>query len=221
MISRTLCGAAAAIALMGAASSASATTVDFDSLTSVSTGSGTPAASAVLTDDLANLGVVFGRAGVSAGVAVISFLSEYVSAPNAIAGLEADGSFKTFAASDIYFNFVDPANSSVAGTTSSVAFDLGDTGGDVDNFLISVYDVKDNLLEARNVSSSSFSNQVFALAGMHRFHIDFDDLSTAGYFLDNLEFGNVISAIPVPGALPLMLSGLAGLGFVGRRRRRG
>lgn len=37
---------------------------------------------------------------------------------------------------------------------------------------------------------------------------------------NELEFQIAIAAVPVPAALPLFLSGLAGLGFVGYRRRR-
>ena len=42
----------------------------------------------------------------------------------------------------------------------------------------------------------------------------------AGIFLDEVSVDLVNSAVPVPGALPLFVSGLAGLGWLAHRRRR-
>src|SRR5512132_998642 len=108
---------------MTCVSAAEATTITFDSLTGTAcTPACTPDAGSVLTDDLKGDGVVFGHAGVSAGVAGFNVTS-VSSAPNAVVGLDAGGDVPDFFVADIYFNFVLPGTSTPA-VTDSVSFNI-------------------------------------------------------------------------------------------------
>src|SRR5688572_4016513 len=67
---------------------------------------GTPPPASVVTTEFAPLGVVFGRAGVSAGVSVQSSATNVASPPNGACGLNAAGAIPNICAGDIFFNFV-------------------------------------------------------------------------------------------------------------------
>lgn len=192
------------------ANSANAVLIDFDSHVATTALSGAPTAGSVVTTDYSSDGVVFGRAGVSAGVAVVNNSNTF-SVPNGACGLDAAGNITDICTGDIYFNFVNGVNDAV---TDFVSFVVGDSGGDLDGWIINVFDLADNLLESREVTSVANTLQTFTHSGMHRFHIDWTDLTPGGYLFDNLTF-NTPGSVNVPESMPfmLMLVGLLGLGM--------
>ena len=76
-----LSGVGVLAVMLGYVGQAEAIFINFDSHASTTQISGTPPASAVVTDDYESQGILFGRAGVSAGVAVVNNSSTF-SLPN-------------------------------------------------------------------------------------------------------------------------------------------
>jgi len=200
---------------------ASATLVNFDSHAStILVSSGTPPASSVVTDDYADLGVVFGRFGLSDGVAVVNNTNTF-SGPNGASGLDASGKFVENSIGDIYFNFVDTANSLLMATTDVVSFYLGDGGTDMDMWDIYVYDQSDILLEKRSVASISNFQLSFTYSNIHRFWIDWTAGTTTGYLLDDLKFNTPTSSpVSEPATMFLFGTGLVGLAGISIRRKK-
>ncbi len=196
--------------------SVQAVLIDFDSHASWTGLGGIPIPNAaVVTNDYATQGVLFGRAGVSAGVAVVSNINTF-SNPNGACGLDASGNQTSTCIGDIYFEFTAGGG---AGTTNSVSFVVGDGGGDLDAWIIKVYDVVDTLLESRAVSSTANISQSFAHSGMHRFHIGWNSNLTSGYFFDDLSFDTPLASnVAEPTTLAVLGLGLAGIGFSRRKR---
>lgn len=197
-----------------------ATPLDFEGLPYtliVGGGDIAPNPASILTNDFAPQGVVFGRSGTSAGVAVVRDSLAPSSGLNSVAGLNAAGvipgtGIGGAVVGDIYFSFVEPG-SSTPSTTDWVSFTIGDSGGDLDVFQIRSYDLSNTLINSADVSGVSRFPWALALPGIHRVEVDFT--GDFGYSLDDLDFGPV--AIPAPGAI---LLGVIGAGLVGSLRRR-
>lgn len=205
------------LGLACASMTANAAFIDFDTHASTTSIGGVPPATAVVTNDYASQGIVFGRSGVSAGVAVVAN-SNTKSPPNGACGLDAAGSIVASCAADIYFHFVDPTDGSTPATTNALSFYVGDSGGDLDSWTVNVFGVGDALLEARSFSSESNILQSFAFAGISRVQIQWTTGTTAGYLLDDISFNTPGGTVPEPSVLALLGLGLAG--FTAARRRK-
>src|SRR4051812_7680111 len=206
-------------ALVAFASTAhAATIVNFDSHAAGNQISGTPPPSTVVTNDYATLGIVFGEAGFSAGVAVVNDPSDANSPPNAVCGLNAAGNIPDICTGDTYFHFVNPANGVSAASTNFVSFVLGDSGGDTDSYLLHVYNSSNVELEARPVVSLARTLQSFLYPDIARVWIQWTD-GPFGYLVDDVTFNEPAStaAVPEPASLTLLAGGL---GLIARRMRR-
>ena len=165
-------------------------TLDFEGLpaTPIVAGDLVPLPGSVLTDDYVGDGVIFGRDGVSLGVAVGIDSFAPSSGVNSVVGLDENGiipgTSSGAALGDIYFRFVLPGTT-IPGESEGVTFTIGDAGGDVDEFIITSYDSGDNQVDSRHVMGDS--RFLVALpVPVHRVEIYF--LGTAGYSLDDLHF---------------------------------
>lgn len=205
----------AAALSVAAISPAHAVFINFDSLPGTNQTSGTPPASAVLTDDLDALGIIFGRAGISAGVAVNAAAA--FSSPHGISGLDVNGTIPAHSSGDIYFSFVVP-NTTIAAVTNSVSFYIGDGGGDLDIFQVRSYNIANVLVDTQNVSGNSYFQVSVIDPAIHRIEVDFDNNSNAGFTLDNLSFNDPGAVPDASSSMLLVLAGLASL--VGLRRRK-
>jgi hypothetical protein len=194
--------------------------IDFEGIPATTQISGTPPANTVLTNQFANLGVVFGEPGISAGVAVVNFPGSFApsSGVNVVEGLDAAGVITNAASADIYFSFVEPGTSTPA-TTDLVAFTLGDAGGDLDSFILHAFDLNGTeILTQAQGNTSRFAVTLLA-PGIHKVHVEFLS-DPAGYGLDDLEFNTPTSSfIPEPGSL-FIFGGLLAAGVFGFRSRK-
>jgi hypothetical protein len=208
-----------AITLAGTPTMANAVFIDFDLHAATDLLGGTPPDSAVVTDDYSSSGIIFGKAGVSGGVAVVDNPNTF-SLPKGACGLDVNGNLMSYCSGDIYFNFVDPGDSSKPAVTDAVDFYIGDGGGDVDPWTINVFDIAGGLIASLDVASQFNTNVAFNYAGMHSFAILDTSGDTAGYFLDSLGFNTPTAATAVsePATLSLMAIGLAGIGFARRKK---
>jgi hypothetical protein len=173
--------------------SAEATLIDFESIpvfTDVNVGGDiVPVAGSVLTTEFAIDGVVFGKAGVSAGVANVRDSLAPSSGLNSVQGLNAAGIIPGAGGGaglgDIFFSFVEPGTLTPT-TVDMVSFTIGDAGGDLDIFEIRSYDLADMLIDTQNVQGNSRFSVTINVPGIHRIEVDFT--GEFGYSLDDLMF---------------------------------
>jgi len=214
--------------------SAWAVTIDFDDLEAgfcIPSPQCSPSPGMVLSDDLLNMGVVFGRPGESAGVAVIDGTRVKLgpsSFPNTIVGLNAAGDIPSNFTGSIFFGFFSPGGTPTV--SDSVSFTLGDGGGDSDNFEIRAYGLDDQMLTSfiRPVDPNDvgrFPVEVW-VDGIHRIEIErlVGNGTQFGYSLDDLTFEHTepgLHSMPEPSTWLMLLSGLAGGWALRRFARRG
>lgn len=216
--------------------SAWAVTIHFDDLQSgfcLPNPQCAPSSGMVLSDDLLNQGVVFGRAGQSAGVAVIDGTRVNLapsSLANSIVGLNAAGNIPSNFTGSIFFGFFTPATSTPT-VSDSVSFMLGDGGGDADRFEIRAYGLDDQMLTSfiRPEDPSNigrFPVEVW-VEGIHRIEIQrlAGNGPQFGYSLDDLSFDLEyaepgLHSMPEPSTWLMLLSGLAGCLALKRYSRR-
>jgi len=170
---------------------ASAIVIDFEGLpyTIPHAGNTTPNPSSVITTYFESQGVIFGKAGVSAGVAVVRDSLAPSSGLNTVSGLNAAGVIPGTAngasVGDIYFQFVVPGSTTL-GTASGISFTVGDGGGDLDLFQIRSYDLNNALIDSQNVSGTSRFLVTIPVSEVNRVEVDFT--GDFGYSLDDLTF---------------------------------
>ena len=214
---------AVAVVLIAWTGSAHAALIDFEGLpfTLITSGGNTaPNPASVLTNDFMNLGILFGRAGLSTGVAVVRDSLAPSSGVNSVGGLDANGVLPGAGGGallgDIFFSFVGPGTMTPS-TSNSVSFTIGDGGGDNDIFQIRAFNLANMLIDTQNVSGISRFPVSIVAAGIHRVEVDFS--GDFGYSLDDLRFDEPPSAAPEPGTMLLIGLGLGTLGYMRRRSR--
>ena len=201
-----------------------ATTITFEEsvgLTAMgnSPGSPVPTSSQLTNQYLASDGVSFTSLASYAAVVDHGVGNPSASVPNIISGSTSDGVLNYDA--PITISFFLPANTSTGAVTSFFKIQgdyvpLGSGGvsaqafGISGNLLGSVSDTDDK--------PTGLAGPVlfFELAGIHSVVISGNN-GTVGF--DNLEFGSLTAAVPEPGTVALMLSGLCLTAWVVRRRR--
>ena len=166
-----------------------------------------------LTDQFKSEGIIFDGAWVQIGLS-----PSRGSAPNWISGeLVTNNGLNPNAISG---RFVNPTNSSKNATTNF--FSGLSVFADSDTIVIlKVFDLSGILLASTSrIDDGTLSTSV---SGIHKFtfsHINtgfngIDDI----FGFDNIEFGAVVATIPEPAALILLISGIAGMGLMGWKRK--
>ena len=201
-------------ALLLSTSNAIAVTIDFDEHIHNS-GSDFANEDSIVTDDYVSDGIVFGKDGVSPG-GVVSWNLNTNSDPKGLCALGFDG--WTDCASDIYFYFVLANDANTLATTDYLSFYVGDSGTDLDSWIINTYDPFNNLLESRTVTSYRNILVEFSYSDIHRVEILWNRDTDTGYLLDDVSFNTTVAAIPIPAAIWLFGSALLGLGWLRRKQ---
>ena len=174
---------------------------------------GTPIqAESQLTNQFANLGVIFSSTGGPVGV--VGAPSDAVSLSNVIGGSSVGSTLPVLNYfQPITLQFVLPNTTTPAVTTSIGAWN--DPTGSL--IQLSVFDTDGVLLESVQAGQGFFigiSNPLIASATFSYVSTQ----SVAGFSLDDITFGSV-SAVPIPAAVWLFGSGLLGLVGVARRKK--
>ncbi|MBH8563284.1 PEP-CTERM sorting domain-containing protein [Nostoc sp. CENA67] len=202
---------------LGQINTAQAVLLDFEGLPTTPLPSSTPVPESVLTDDLISDGVLFGKTGVSAGVAVVeNGFGLDPGAGNTVVGLDQFGNIPNIVTGDIFFSFVVP-NTLQPGQTDFVSFSIGNGGGDVDVFEIRAFDFNNTLLQTQNFAKEAAFPVSFSLPGINRIEVDFT--GEFGYALNDLNFNTPTPATSVPE--PQAILGLAtvlGMGVLMQRK---
>lgn len=174
-----------------ATNKAAETVLDFEgiNLSKSQAGNIQPAAGSTIKDDFKSQGVLFGKQGISAGVAAVAGSLAPSSGTGSVAGLDSEGiipgTIKGCNVGDIYFHFCLPGTDEPA-QTDEISFTIGDAGGDIDEFVIRLYDASDALVKTKAIADFSRFSVSFSHPGIHRVEIDFS--GDYGYSLDDLSF---------------------------------
>ncbi|WP_445635642.1 PEP-CTERM sorting domain-containing protein [Nostoc sp. DSM 114161] len=202
---------------LGQINAAQAALLDFEGLPTTTLPTNTPVPESVLTDDFISDGVLFGKTGVSAGVAVVGpGFGLDPSAGNTVVGLDQFGNIPDIVTGDIFFSFVLP-NTLQPAQTDFVSFSIGDGGADLDIFEIRAFDINNTLLQTQNFVNESAFPVSFSLPGINRIEVDFT--GEFGYSFNNLNFNTPtpVNSVPEPQTI-LGLAAVLGMGSLMQRK---
>ncbi len=193
-------------------------TVDFDNLQGMTYISGNPVPSyAVLTDQYANLGVLFQN------TAVVELGGTSVSPPNAIGGISPSGTL-TYSSHypQIQFSFF---VGDTAATTDFVSI-RGDIVGDSRRSqTLSAFDLAGNLVGSSTVFDTGGQTYSIQAEGIHLVTwsgVDIRDDEGGGVALDHLVFDQPVGTVPEPATITLLGIAIAGMaGYTWKRRKFG
>jgi len=196
--------------------------IDFESSVTSATLDGAPENPAsIITTQFNGLGIVFGRAGESAGVSATDVFTLALSGNNGAVGLDVNGLVPAFASADIHFYFVVPGTMTPA-ATDSISFLLGDTCCDLDEWTIHLYDINGGSWGTQDGSYDSLVNFSAGGFGIHRVWIENTSPHNGGFGVDDIIFNTPVgeggSAVPEPASAALMALGLACVAAARRRR---
>jgi len=163
-----------------------------------------PPPETLVSDRYRSVGVVFGRPGLSAGMAGFRTLED---GRHTLVALDANGLLPGHPNNggaydgNSYFRFVVPGTDTPA-LAENVSFVVGDAGGDLDHYEIRGYGLDDALAYVHGVASPSYVTVTMPFA-VQRVEVDFQD--DFGYSLDDLSF----TIVPEPAAVALLGGALA------------
>lgn len=182
-----------------------------------------PASAATITFDALPLGIEVGGSFASSGVLFESAVTLIPSGgahtpPLAICG----GPPIPTCSEDTTLTFVDPLNSAVPATTDFITVFFLDV--QVPNNQLTAFDIDGNQIGQVIVPCSGFltcpegkvQEITLSVPGIHRVVLH----SSNDVAYDTISFGDIVSPVPEPGTLGLIVTGLVGLGLIGRRARR-
>jgi hypothetical protein len=196
---------------------AQAVVLDFEGLPTTTLPATIPLPESVITNNFISEGVIFGKPGVSAGVAVvpIGFGLGDLNAGNTIVGLDQFGNIPPIVIGDIFFNFVLP-NTLTPAQTDTVSFSIGNGGGDIDIFEIRAFNLNNELIQTQNFSNEAAFPVLINVPGINRVEVDFT--GEFGYSLNNLAFNtptNPVQTVPESSSLVGVLAiGALGVGLL-------
>lgn len=139
-----------------------------------------------------------------------------LSGPPATSGKVAFAPNATFAQGDDVVGLFSAA-------VSSLRLGAGDLGFDRDTVILTAFDSDMNVLGTDRFSNASAQFLEVAATGIRSFFLEFDDVrppaGTGSGGFDNISFE--VAEVSLPASLPVLITGMLGLGYLGRRRKAG
>ena len=198
---------------------AHATIIDFEAplpggLSPMTYISGNPVPnSAVITDQYANLGIVFQN------VALVNL--GYGHAPSGVNGLgNIDSNGNLDYGTPMTFTFVSPLDGITTGVTDYFSVTTDNWGWGGNTIILSAFAVDGTMIGSTSYTEGAggVSPQLQNLGLFHTVVVDWNYNGTSGIGLDLLTFGDVsASPVPEPGTIALLGLGLIGLGGIRKK----